>query len=86
MPKNPTLPPKWPRSGITFHYFFILSEPQLGSALQLCQLMIYGFNLYWPGINRFIRPSKQNILQSTFKQALDQRPTKFHLKHILETF
>ena len=20
MPQNPTLPPKWPRSGVTFHY------------------------------------------------------------------
>ena len=24
MPQNPTLPPKWPRSGVTFHIDFLL--------------------------------------------------------------
>ena len=28
MPQNPTLPPKWPRSGVTFHFHFFVRSSQ----------------------------------------------------------
>ena len=28
MPQNPTLPPKWPRSGVTFHSFEIFKKSE----------------------------------------------------------
>ena len=51
MPQNPTLPPKWPRSGVTFHSkkFYVSLYARLSLVENICfclKTIIYLIELY----------------------------------------